>query len=352
MKIKIFIILLFLPLFIIGQSIDPPNVVAPIYKPLVSYTKFGNILLQSPNTFEKGAILSLRSNDISIDSLSYNSSADLVTWSNVDTVVLDGSGDVVIDNYVRFGSPTSANYRVIDTLESSDSIIVYPTFAGSVTDEYYWGGISKWYDSSSRENNAIQTTAIYQPKLLYGNSLLLDGADDYLYVPDNNSLSFGNGSSDGRFSLSAWINIYNYGTKGGNIIGKFSETTADKEYRIYYLQTGELFFLLYDESNSSYIGKRSYFLPTKQWVNVTGTYDGSGSVNGIKVYVDGVLQAMNSISSGTYVAMENLNVDLYIGGKSLGLYHQGELDDVYIQNRIFLPKEIEILYKNSIHYTP
>jgi len=342
---KLLIILAFLPLFGFGQiGIGALN---------GGIWGFNGGICEL-NTLKRGAMLKLLASSISEDSLTYNSTSDLVIYASVDTVVLDGSAQVVIGNSVRFGSPTVGTiYQILDTLGSSDTLILDQTFTGSVTDEFYWGGIGKIYDKSGKANNAIQPTAIYQPKLLTDNSIYSDGVDDYLYVLDNDNLSFGDGLTDTPFSISVWINIEAI-TAAATIIGKHSEDSDTREYKLYLLHTGELVFALYDESVNVYIVKRNYFVNSHigTWINITTTYDGSGSVAGMKVYVNNDLKTMTDLVSGPYVAMENTNVDLRIAGKATTFYYNGKMDNIYINNRVFNSIEIETLYKKSIHYTP
>lgn len=182
---KILIMLCFVPLIMKAQK----------YEPLIrtsgnSLVKSGFNLIQSTNTLERGLLLKLIASNISEDSLTYNSSGDLVTYANADTVVLDGSADVVIGNSVRFGVPGAGTiYQVLDTLGSSDSLILDQTFTGSVTDEYYWGGVDTWYDESGEGNNLYQTTGIQQPKLLWAGvdstQVDFDGVDDYIQSDPN-----------------------------------------------------------------------------------------------------------------------------------------------------------------------
>lgn len=178
MKKYLFIILAFLPLIGISQTYNP------IIKSNGKIIKLNGEIILSSNTLEQGLILKLRASAISEDSLTYNSSGDLVTWSNADTVELDGSSEVVIGNSVRFGNPSAGTiYQILDTLGSSDSLILDQTFTGSVTDEFYWGGVGRWYDESENNYSITQGTAVRMPKLIWFNTdsskVVFDGVDDY-----------------------------------------------------------------------------------------------------------------------------------------------------------------------------
>lgn len=308
--------------------------------------------LASFNTFEIGRLLELHSNSVSEDSLTFNSSAQLVTYANADTVVLDGNTDVVIDNYVRFGLPlTGTIYKINDTLGSSDTLILGQPFTGIVTDEFYWGGVGKIYDASGEGNNALQTTAVNQPKLLDPSTIKYDGINDYLYVPDNDDLSFGDGLTDSPFTISIWVKLDALGAQ--SFIGKHTADLSGREYKIYTLSTTELLFVLYDESTNGFIGRRNIFLTSylDDWFNITCTYDGV-DINGMKIFIDNVLTSTNTISGGSYVAMENTTTPLYLGGLISNSYMTGESDDVYLYSRVLTERERTYIYQNSIHYTP
>jgi hypothetical protein len=59
-------------------------------------------------------------------------------------------------------------------------------------------------------------------------SIELDGIDDYVNVADNSNLSFGNGSTDSPFSISAWIKIAQTTTQG--IVSKYGTNNVTREY--------------------------------------------------------------------------------------------------------------------------
>jgi hypothetical protein len=137
-----------------------------------------------------------------------------------------------------------------------------------------------------------------------------DGTDDYVSVADNDDLSFGDGSSDSPFSISAWINPVD--ATNFTIVSKGVYNT-DAEYLFQLDGNDKLFFSLYDESvDNTYEG--AYFntaLTSYQgsWFHVCATYNGVGGTSanaGIKLYIDGVEKSTTLIGGGTYVAMENL----------------------------------------------
>lgn len=140
----------------------------------------------------------------------------------------------------------------------------------------------------------------------------LDGSADLMYCADHNDFSFGDGSTDSAFSCFALINGDAY--SGDNyLISKHEYNGAAYEWHLH-LTNGKPTFQLHDKSASAHIGRYwNTALSTSTWYFAGGTYDGSSAVGGIKVYVDGVQVDDTDITSGSYVAMENLG-----GGFSIG----------------------------------
>jgi hypothetical protein len=217
----------------------------PIYKNkdgLIYLNKDG-LMYQASNTLVKGLVLDLRAYSISEDSLTYNSSTDLVTYSNADTVVLDGSSEVVINNSVRFGiSGSGTIYQILDTLGSSDSLILDQIFTGSVTDEFFWGGINTWYDESGEGNNLYQSTPDKMPKLLGYNTsnpkIYFDGVDDVLQAADGTVLDLGTSDMSINYKMEfiqpAKAGNEYYLTKGGGAQIGYSFYKNDSKVKILY----------------------------------------------------------------------------------------------------------------------
>jgi len=158
-----------------------------------------------------------------------------------------------------------------------------------------------------------------------------DGANDYVSVADNDDLSFGSGSSDTPFSISAWINPVD--ATNFTIVSKGVFNT-DAEYILQLDGDDKLYFALYDESvSNTYEG--AYFntaLTSYQgsWFHVVATYNGVGGTSanaGIKLYIDGVEKSTSLIGGGTYVAMENLGGELEIGRIS-STYADGKISNL------------------------
>ncbi len=172
------------------------------------------------------------------------------------------------------------------------------------------------------------------------NTLDFDGTDDYVSVPDNDALSFGNGATDQPFSVEAWVKLDNLSSRA--IVSK---RAGQDEYHMVISSGGQLNVTLADASAAAFLfGETSGFtFNTGQWYHLAFTYDGSGLASGIALFIDGVSQVNNPGSSGTYTAMENTNSNLEIGTVNSGATFNmdGQIDEVRIWSDVRTPLEIQ-----------
>ncbi len=173
-----------------------------------------------------------------------------------------------------------------------------------------------------------------------------DGANDYIEVADHNDFSFGDGSNDSPFSISAWV--YPEGV-GDYFPIAVKIDTGNYEWRFYiYLKT--LHLLLHNPTGDVYVGR--YYtteLSTGQWYHVGVTCDGRGGADaedGIKLYLDGTRVDNADKKSGTYVAMDNGTAPLWIG-RYASQYIDGKIGDVMIYNVEKTAAQIKSLYDQT-----
>ncbi len=88
-----------------------------------------------------------------------------------------------------------------------------------------------------------------------------------------------------------------------------------------------------------------------EWIHLAFTWDGTTSTDGVKIYVNGVLD-------GTGTAQEPItnpgSDNLFIGGLESGRGHVGDLDDVAIWNRALSDSEVFdiVNFDNTINAVP
>jgi len=168
-------------------------------------------------------------------------------------------------------------------------------------------------------------------------SVDFDGTDDYATIADANDLSFGNGSTDSTFSITAWVKMDD--ATGFRILAKTNSDT-DAEYIFSTNGVDKLFFYCLDLNNSNRIGSATSGTLTSHegsWTHVAATYDGSGLWTGITLYINGVSQSVSIDNAGNYTAMHNTNAAVNIGRLqwSSDFFANGKIDEVAI-----LPSEL------------
>jgi hypothetical protein len=164
---------------------------------------------------------------------------------------------------------------------------------------------------------AVDVAKEGQADAIGNGSASFNGTSDYISLADNDLFSFGNGPNDQAFSISAWINPVD--VTGFSIISKGIFNTSG-EYLLWINLGNVLSFEIYDESVSSTYELAYYNSSLASyegsWFHVCATYDGRGGTSanaGIKLYINGENVSTTLAGGGTYVAMENLGADTYIG---------------------------------------
>jgi hypothetical protein len=174
-----------------------------------------------------------------------------------------------------------------------------------------------------------------------------DGSNDFIEIADSPHLSFGDGTSDSPFSISAWINIEDV-SNGFYIINKGIVGSSTHEYLLY-LPSGKLTFYAYDQSAGSYIGRQYDNVLTSfdgSWIHVAATYSGSGANSGIKLYLNGVQVDDTNFSSGSYTAMEADTAAVTLGRYDTS-YDEGSMADFKIHNLELSTAEVKELYSGA-----
>ena len=177
-------------------------------------------------------------------------------------------------------------------------------------------------------------------------SVDFDGVDDYAAIADANDLSFGNGSTDSAFSISAWVKMGD--ATRFRVIAK-SNSDNDGEYIFVVNGADNLFTYLMDGGNSNRIGAYTTSTVTAYeglWTHIAMTYDGGGLWSGIKLYINGVSQTVTSDNAGSYTAMHNTNAVVSVGRLqwNSNSFANGKIDEVAI-----IPSELSAAQVTAIY---
>jgi len=214
------------------------------------------------------------------------------------------------------------------------------------------GTVGLWYfdentgttatDSSGNGNTGTLVNGPTWTAGISGSGLNLDGVDDYILVPDSDSLSIGNNGVDSPFSIEMWVKRNRaIGSSTERLISKYHNTNG-VEYNMQFHPTG-FYFQIFDGTPSfNSIGRFGPEFGPGAWHHVVATYDGSKSSSGIKIYVDGVRIDTTDANTGTYTGSNNGPTPVTIGATHTPLsnFFSGQIDEVAIYKRELTATEI------------
>jgi hypothetical protein len=267
----------------------------------------------------------------------------------------NGSFEEIFTPRKRFtATPYSMNADKLDGQDSTDFVAVEgDTMTGALsTPKITDNSIIALYqfNNDAKDSSANGLDGTLQNSAPVSNDILeLDGTNQYVSVADDDLLSFG-GTVDHDFSVSSWVRATD--ATNFTILGKGIYNTS-AEYRFFIDANDKINFQIYDESvDSCYLGRLYDTALTSsqgEWIYLVATYDFSvGNSAGIKIYLNGnqVDDTNSENSAGSYVAMENLAADLFIGRYDVN-YAKGALDEVKITNRVLSADEVKHLYESE-----
>ena len=222
----------------------------------------------------------------------------------------------------------------------------YPTIPINLTGLISYYSFDDNGNDEQGNNNGTVVGATYSSDGIVGKSLNCDTDSQYLQIPDANNLSFAGGSPDLPFSLCGWYKFFDTDT---------SSIVVSKRVNEYQLGWGYLgdtleFWLWSQDSTSNYLSLWGDFTPTlNTWYHIAATYDGSGTLGGMKLYIDKVLlTSLTDNSSGTYVEMQATSNDVYLGIygpiPSNTASFNGRMDCVQIWGRELSATDISNIY--------
>jgi len=219
-----------------------------------------------------------------------------------------------------------------------------PKFADLVA---YWKFEGDFVDSSVETNNgtvmgdAANDTVSFK---VGSESLVLDGAGDYVVVADDDSLD---ADLSTNMTLALWIKHNADGVTDRVITKECSDGgVTESSYFISINPTGVLSFSLSINGTSFSSVTTTSARKVGQWTHVVGNYDGAE----MKIFMNGKLEATTA-RTGTIF---NGTTDLLIGGRrtgggcsSAGVLFEGNIDDVAIWKATLTDDEISMVYNQQ-----
>ena len=200
----------------------------------------------------------------------------------------------------------------------------------------FWKFNGNTNDEKGQNNGTLQNGASIVTDASKGQAASFDGIDDFVKVPDSNSLDMGRGS----LSISAWFKA------GAGDLGTIVAKGPNlNNYTLFLHADGRLLLETNGGNFAKYTASGVNYRDNK-WHHVVVIFDSSGPA--INFYVDNVL------SSGTTFYGDGTNdkssaFDLFIGNNNGSEQYgfNGLLDDIMIFNRVLTPAEILRIYTDQ-----
>ncbi|MEK9148620.1 MAG: LamG domain-containing protein, partial [Candidatus Desantisbacteria bacterium] len=197
-------------------------------------------------------------------------------------------------------------------------------------------------DSSRYNNSGIlsgNTTAAMLRDCIVGKCLSFDGSDDYVNLTDA-PFDF---ERTNAFTLSAWIKTSYNGTSPNPFFSK--GLLWEPGYELHII-SGNLTHFYLAAAGVQVIEKvGSMNISDNSWHHVTGTYDGTSSPNGVKVYIDGIDRTQTGAYSSSLTNSTLNDYNLLIGyTKGWNKYFNGSIDEAHVFNRSLSASEVWELY--------
>ncbi len=182
-----------------------------------------------------------------------------------------------------------------------------------------------------------------------GGALEFDGRDNYVFVPDSDSIEFG----DEPFTICFWMKNPPGSTNCRIIVngtsGREFEGASGKRYDVYHY--GSNFrFSVDDNKTKSKLEIRDTKIATGEWVHIAAVRD--TAADKLRLYRNGRLRKTVPDNSGDISSPEE---DLYIGAAKgeyravgrMSNFFKGTLDDIRIYNYALSKDEIKTIYKST-----
>ena len=253
---------------------------------------------------------------------SFNSTTgELVAWINITS--LSSVNDTII--YLYYGNPTCSNQQnKIGTWDSNYITVQHMNGAS----------YSNIVDSTSGNHNATAAggTPNYDSAGKVGKAVNFDGVNEYVDLDASNLFTPSTG-----LTLESWASDANGDYSDDGLLGKLH--TGDSSWRFSFGISGHLTYynILIYGTGGGYI-RRYATTGNPSDTNFhyfSGTWDGSTSGDGIKLYVDKIRKDDTTENSGTFTAIKTSAAKVSIGDEmDSGSYTtwDGVIDEVRISN--------------------
>lgn len=333
------------------------------YQSYQNYIVYDNVISETDYSIGNGS--ALLSNPLS-SSLSDAKTQYLITATELTSAGLTAGNidKLKLDINTLESNINQLTIKLKNTLQSTltypelngfTEVFLYnPTLATGVnsfnfTTPFNWDGASNIIVEISHTNTSIGVNSEVNGDSYGFNSSLyntendgylnFDRIDDYVIIPDNNSLDF-----TSNFSIEAWINptSFNANVWENTIVGKDSDENSGSGYVLRCGNNGILNFNLGTNAGWKEVSSSANAVTLNIWQHVAATYDGAT----LKIYVNGVLVGS---SSNTNIAKTNsMNLNIGAGYNGGARKFKGKIDDVRLWSTVLSPTNISDWMARSI----
>ncbi len=252
------------------------------------------------------------------------------------TITADGGHsitDVIVDgsSVGAVGSYTFTNVTADHSISASFSGDVVTPLNGLVA---WWRAEDNGLDSIGNNNGTLQGGVTYAAGRV-GQAFSFDGADDFVTIANESNFDFERTSP---FSIEAWIKTSV--PVSGDIFSKYLSALPYTGYQLVVTNGGQVHFYLINTWDVNVIGVRtSSSVNDGSFHHIAVTYDGSSQAAGVKIYLDGISQALTTVYDSLTGSILN-DVNPTISKDIEGNYFNGLVDEVKVFNRALSASEI------------
>lgn len=166
-------------------------------------------------------------------------------------------------------------------------------------------------------------------------------------IPDAPAFTFSSGSGNDEPCSFFVHKAYMRDATKFRIMSKYSEP-GSREWALFVTGTDKLQMAFYDSLDRQLAVQSDSTLTSleNQEISICGTYDGSNTFGGIKLYIDGLLISSSDVSSGTYTGMDDNSSIVRIGRLDGFDSMDGQLRAVYV-----IPVELSAAQVLTFHNT-
>lgn len=174
-----------------------------------------------------------------------------------------------------------------------------------------------------------------------GIALTLDGTAQYVDCGDVANFQFERTNS---FSLECWFKPQAVVSGTDTMVAKSDGTTPFQGYRVFIDGSNFVHFVLANNTTNLIDVRTSHSVPGGVWHHLVCTYDGTSTAAGTKIYLDGVLTLMTTVSNALSATILHA-VSLQWGAQEATNFFQGSLAACAVWNIALTATQVGEQYK-------